>query len=267
MAIERINTDRSDQRGILLARGSGDALPRQNRYGEASVAYPLGDAYPDELVDPKDYKEVIQHLHDEKMFPLYHQRATWLPKGERWNQNGLNWCWTWGCTACVMDVRAREGRDTVQLAPNSLGWLVGWRNRGYFLQDTINGAATRGIAPLSAVDDIHSRNPRRFDDDWQQQASMYRISASDVWDADNSSDEAMIQHLVTLFNMGVPIQGAWNWWRHTAEIAGLRWNERERYNLEVLVNNSHNEDDVIILTGRRAVPDEAYGIGATMTVL
>jgi hypothetical protein len=43
----------------------------------------------------------------------------------------------------------------------------------------------------------------------------------------------------------------------------MRWDESLLNNVAFVLRNSHNESDVIELTGSRAVPDEAYGFIST----
>ena len=236
------------------------ALPRQTKYGDAPKLIPYGEAYPEGLVDPSDYKEVIQHCHDRKIFPVYHQYASWAPKGFEWSQNGLGYCWTWSGTGSVMDCRAREGKPTVMLSPVSMGYLVGWRNRGNYLESFIEGAMKHGIAPASYVPNPFELNPRNFKDGWEEAAYNYRIA--EVWDTDPRN---MIQHAISVLRTGTPLYIAYNWWGHALVCVGVKWSKSERNNLTWLIRNSHGENDVIEMTGSRGVPDEAFGIRATET--
>lgn len=258
----RFNCDRQWLQLVESSPSLG-ALPRQSVYGSAPGLIPFGEAYPDALIKPADYKAVIQFCHDRMVFPLYHQQDSWAPKGKKWNQNGLNYCWAWGATAAMMDLRAREGKPTIELAPVSLGWLVGWSNKGYFLDETLAGIAKRGIAPASCVPDPHDPVPRYFAEDWEQQALQYRLG--EKWDTDNSRSATMIQHCISILHTGTPPYVAYNWWGHALELVALEWDESEANNLVWILRNSHNEDDVIELTGSRAVPSEAYGLRASLT--
>jgi len=86
-----------DQRRLMGDNPLG-VIPRQTRYGDAdAVGIPFGEvaeAYPDKLVDLKDAKEIIQHCHDEQLFPIYHQQLTWAPTDYEWTQDGLGYCHT-----------------------------------------------------------------------------------------------------------------------------------------------------------------------------
>jgi len=248
------------------ADGRPQAWPRKTVYGSlAALSFGLNpiEDYPDKLVDPNDYKEVIKHCVDQKIFTQFHQYDTWAPQGTyHWNQNGLPYCWAWSMAAAILDCRATEKKDTIQLAPVSLGGAVNWRSQGYYLDGTIAHAKAHGIAPAIYVPDQHSRNPRTFKDGWEDAALDFR--PGEVWDTNNrEGKEKMIQHCLSTLSYGRPLYGAWDWWGHAVEICAILWDETEWSNLVWILRNSHNEDDVIELTGSRAVPSEAYGIIST----
>jgi len=242
------------------------ALPRQTKYGSEETIKmglkPFGEAFPDKLVDPADFKAVIQECHEQKIFPMYHQKATWGPNGFRWNQNGLGYCWTWSGTGNVMDCRALEGKSTVLLSPVSMGWLVDWRNRGNYLESFIEGAMKRGIAPMEYTPNPLSLDYKSFKSGWEEAALNYRIA--EAWDSDPRN---MLQHSLSILRCGVSGYIAYNWWSHALNLVGLRWDESLPNNVAWIIRNSHNEDDFIELTGSRGVPDELYGIRATVTKL
>jgi hypothetical protein len=237
------------------------ALPRQTKYGSAPNLIPFGEAFPDKLVDPADYKEVIQECHDQMIFPMYHQKAAWGPDGFQWNQDGLGYCWTWSGTGSVMNCRAREGKPTILLSPVSMGWLVNWRNRGNYLESFIEGAMERGIAPMEYTPDQHSMDYKNYVKGWEEAALNYRIA--EAWDSDTDS---MIQHAISILRCGVDGYIAYNWWGHALSLVGVRWDESVANNLVWVIRNSHDEDDFIELTGSKGIPDELYGIRATLTI-
>lgn len=242
--------------------GELGALPRKSVYGSAEGLIPFGDAYLDKLVDPKDYKEVIAHCHAMKIFPMYHEKATWLPPGGRWNQNGLPYCWAWGMTSSFQNCRAQEGKKPiVQLAPVSLGFTVNWQSRGNYLESAINGARTRGIAPAEYVPSPFDRNYRNYKSGWEEAALNFRLG--EVVDTDSRN---MIQHCISILALGKPLYIAYNWWSHALQAAGVIWDESQPNNLRWVIQNSHNEDDFIELVGSKGIPSEAYGIMSTLTL-
>lgn len=263
MRRRRFDCDRQ-WREIVARSPKQGAFPRQTVYGQAPGLIPFGEAFPDKLVQPGEYKEVIAECHTAKIFPVYHQHKTWAPSGKVWSQDGLNYCWAWGLTASVMDCRAREGKPTVELAPVSLGHLVGWKNAGNYLESAIRGATERGICSAAYVPDPYSRNYKSFKEDWEKDALKYRLA--EQWDLDNSSTSKMIQHAISVLATGTPLYVAYNWWGHALECVAVEWDEKVPNNIVWVLRNSHSEDDVIELTGSRGIPSEAYGIRATLTL-
>lgn len=260
----RLRFDADRQWNELVERSpSLGALPRQSVYGTVPGLVPFGEAYPNKLVQPSEYKEVIAECHTAKVFPLYHQAATWCPPGQKWNQNGLPYCWAWGLAASIMDARAREGKPTKVLAPVSLGFTVNWANRGNYLESAIRGATGRGICEAEYVPDPFSRAYKGYRPGWEENALLYRLA--EQWDVDNRSTSAMIQHSISVLSTGTPLYVAYNWWGHALECVAVEWDESQPNNLVWVLRNSHNESDVIELTGSRGVPSEAYGIRATLT--
>jgi hypothetical protein len=239
----------------LSRYGSGRAMDRGLR--------PVEDV-PDVLVPTDSFKEVIEHCHAEKIFPMYHQTATWAPPGFQFNQNGLGYCWTWSGTGAVMTTRAMEDKDTVLLAPVSMGYLVGWRNEGNYLEDYIQGARNEGICP--AVDgDINSwKNSKSYWAPYEAERAKYRLDA--IWDCDNSSDSRMVQHALSCLAYGRPVFIAYNWWAHALHCVGMKWSESASPKCVPIIRNSHNENDYITLEGSKSVFDEAYGFISTVPV-
>lgn len=236
-------------------------IPRKTVYGDAPGLVPVGDV-PDVLIDMADAKEIIAHCHEWRIFPMYHQENSWAPDGFKWNQNGLGYCWTWSGTGDVMNCRARENKPMVMLSPVSMGYLVNWRNNGNYLESFLEGARKHGIAPASCVPDQHSRNPRSYSDDWEEQALKYRIAEDGVWDTNKSE---MLRHCLSILQNGTSCHIAYNWWGHALSLIGLIWDESQTNNVRWVIRNSHNEDTPIEMTGRRGVPDEAFGVHATVT--
>jgi len=224
---------------------------------------------PDKLVDPKDYKEVISRSISDLVFPQFHQERSWAPKGFKWNQNGLPYCWAWSLTAAIMDTEAREaqeGEPSKLLAPVSMGGAVKWANTGNYLENAIQWAIDHGVASAEYVPSSawFSRNPNSFKSGWEQDALNHKIDPQAVWQMDNSSKTSMVQHCITNLSRGNAVYLAYYWWSHALEMIGLIWDETQKYNLKFVIRNSHDESEPIILTGDRAVPDEAFGILGTM---
>lgn len=236
-----------------------EVYPRRTAYGSPE-AFDIGltpiEAAPDVLIPEGEYADALAYAHEQRILPIYHMYDTWRPKGNKYNQNGLGYCWTWSGTGCIMTTRAAEGKPLQLLAPVSMGYLVGWANRGNYLESYIKGAREQGICPAESWDEVNSTN--RNESFWSQRNQRDKYRLDKVWDTDKRN---MTQHCVSILCYGRSIYIAYMWWGHALEMVGIRMNGRT---MEWLISNSHNEDDVIVLTGNRAIPDEAYGFISTV---
>lgn len=239
------------------ADGGLEALPRRTAYGSpeayACGLRPISDR-PDVLIDPKDYKEVIQYCHEKKIFAMYHDRAHGMLR--KWNQNGFGYCWTWSLTGGVINTREAEGQERKRLGPTSLGWLVGWSNQGYYLDAAIKGASEKGIAEAEYCP-TNTINPRNFKEGWEDNALLHR--PQEWWETQARN----IQHYISLLCSGAAGYIAYNWWGHALQMVGVEWDESQPNNLIWVIRNSHNEDDFIRLTGSKGIADEMYGVIVT----
>lgn len=257
----------TDNFSVMPAANDG-LLRRQKAYG-AIPGTVAASEYPDQLVSKEDYKERIKFAHDNRMFAYYHQSASWQPvdspDGQEWNQNGLNYCWAWSAAAALSDAQAREGKIVKKKAPTTLGFLVNWKNEGNYLESGIQGLIERGVAEIEYVSNMHSRDYKRFLEGWEENALLNRLESGAVWDCDNSNGKGtMIQHCVTGLVLGFPLYIAYNWWGHAVECVAVEWDETQANNLTWWIRNSHNEKNIIKLTGDRAVPSEAYVFRASV---
>ena len=232
--------------------------PRRYEYGTpeavADGLMPV-EAVPDVLISPSEFVDRVQEAHFKQTLPIYHMYATWRPKGTRYNQANLGYCWTWGGTGGVMTTRAAENKKLVLLAPVSMGYLVGWANRGNYLASFIKGAREQGICPAP---DNNMNSSNRSAAYWNGigKRELYRLDK--VWDTRSS---AMTQHCISILCYGRSLYIAYNWWGHALELVGIR-RENDAWYWDI--SNSHNEPDVITLTGSRAIPSEAYGFISTV---
>lgn len=255
-----LESDRLELRNMSHLPTYRQVIPRDydsKPYGSIAEIPPLEAEAPDVLIDEQDYEERLQEAHELQQLPLYHQYNSWAPKGFRYNQNGLGYCWTWSGTACMMDLRAIHGLETVPLAPVSMGYLVGWANRGNYLESFIRGAREQGIcpAPDGNVNDLN-----RSSSFWRQHDDKRKNFRLDkVWDIDTrSGDRKSVQQALSCLVFGCPIYIAYNWWSHALELVSMTYDSSKLNNVIFGIRNSHNEDDIILMEGSKAVPDEMY---------
>ncbi len=268
--IQQFNVDNANERDKLYHRDPAirtvGVVPRREdlRYG-SQEAYRTGltPVEADLALIPKDqYKASLEQAYTHESLPMHHQKHTWAPPGFQYNQNGLGYCWTWGGTGCLMTTRAMEDKDTVLLAPVSMGYLVNWANRGNYLESYIRGAREDGVCPAVNGEINSHTNSSRYWDNHDTDRSKYRLDK--IWDTDSRNGDArMIQHCLSILCYGRSLYIAYNWWGHALECVGLRWDESKPNNLVWIIRNSHNESDFIELVGSKGVPDEAYGFVST----
>jgi hypothetical protein len=210
------------------------------------------------LVDWKDAKEIIAHCRDNKIFPIFHLKESGL-LDKPWDQDGYGYCWAFGGTSSLMMCRQLEGQPFQRLNPFSLGWLVNWRNSGYYVDATMRGMRERGVASYDYAP-VDLPKPSRFKDNWEQDALNNR--ASEYWDTRYESQQYMLRQVLTVLQTGVPGSIAHNWWGHALSCIGMQWDEKQPNNIVIEEFNSHR-DGIIELTGSRAVPDIFIGLRAT----
>ena len=216
-----------------------------------------GDEFgaPDMLVDKADYQDAIEYAHERQVMPKYAQQASWAPPGFKYNQDGLGYCWTWGGTACCMDLQRIHCVDPfIPLAPVSMGFLVGWSNRGNYLESYIRGARDQGIC---AAIDGNINDHRNSASVWNNQPRPVKLDR--VWDIDTrSGKERALQIMLSCLVYGCPVYIAYNWWGHALCMSALAWEPSKTYSVVMVIRNSHNEDDFILLEGNKGIPDEMY---------
>lgn len=243
--------------------GGPEFFPRQSVYGSDRAIgkglLPMLDE-PDLLIPAGHFKAVIEDCHQRQVFAVYHQKRSGVLEAG-WNQGKYGFCWAYGLAMATMDCRALEGQTPVRLSPFSLGWLAGWKNRGFFCDEAIAGARERGIASEAFVPQ-HNLKPSSFKEGWEKDALRYR--PLEWWDTRRASgDVEMIRQCLSILATGRALYVGYNWWGHALEVCGMEWDEAEPNGIVWLLRNSHGEDDVIRLSGEKGIPDEAYGVRAT----
>jgi hypothetical protein len=231
-----------------------DRRPVGSIPGVPAVA--AGDEFgaPDMLVSLDDYQDAIDFAHEFQVFPSYAQTSSWAPKGFQYNQNGLGYCWTWGGTACLMDLQQIHCLDMIPLAPVSMGYLVNWRNAGNYLESYIGGARQQGVCAAISGNVNDHRNSSAV---WEGQPRPVKLDRA--WDIDTrSGKDKALQIMLSCLAYGCPVYIAYNWWGHALCMSALLWDTSKQNNLVYVIRNSHNESDFILLEGSKGIPDEMY---------
>jgi len=235
--------EQSQQYGVLprfIEYGSPEALAR----GMLPV-----EEFPDVLIPEDEWKERIAEAHEKKTMPIHHFEASNVPAKD---QALTRLCWAYGMTSTLEANHLYANNPYRRLAPATLGWLVGWQNQGYWLTETIQGAAQRGIASSEfAPDGVY--NTRQFKSGWEEDA----LNNKPLEWFDLKSGSTMVKYCVSMLLIGKPLYIAYNWWGHALMMAGIEWAEGELHHLKWIAWNSHG-DGRIELVGTKGVPDEAY---------
>lgn len=249
----------------MCQAGYQGVLPRRSHYGHDD-AYELGlkpiHESSLEVLAWEDLKEAITKSRADQTMPVFHQKDTWAPDGFRSNQSRLPYCWAWSATSTFLDLRTMEGKDTVMLAPVSLGWLVNWYSRGFYLDETVAGIKKHGIAPADYVEggfNSMNRDPRTYKDGWEEVRKDFRLDEVLDINTRRVDDRFIIRQAATVLCAGRPLYMAIHSMGHAMMVTGIGWNESRYLNIEWDVRNSHNEPTTLLTHGERWVPDELIG--------
>ena len=258
----------------MVPQGYQGVLPRRTRYGHDD-AYELGlitiEESGLEILAWADVKEALDRSNEQQTQPQYHQVAegSWADDDFKSDQDGLSYCWAWSAAATLSDLRAMEDKDTVILAPVSLGELVGWKNKGFYLDETASHLKKFGIAPASSVDgDFNStnRNPNSFSDsNWKTTRLDYRLEEVIDINTYRVNDEMIIRQLATILSAGRSGYFAINSMSHAMSICGMEWSPSSYMSIKSKVRNSHR-DPMLTVEGERWIPDEVICFSSTKLV-
>lgn len=165
----------------------------------------VAEPFPDSLLIPEsEWIPRIRELDERKadLKTLAYQHGKVKIK----NQRSLPYCWIFATTTALEVVRAVQGQRHVELSPASAGaWITGFRSRGGFGREAIEGLAKHGAAPVSLWPEAsiaRSHDSQRARDE----AANYTVSE---WYYLQSYPA-----LVSCVLRGVPGSAAYPWWGH-----------------------------------------------------
>lgn len=227
----------------------------------------------DQIVKPADLHDAIDEAHELKLFPYYYaeERGPFPDDEHVWDQDGLGYCWTWGFNAEYMVLRAVLGLPLIHFPPVANGYLVGWRNRGNYLESMIRGARENGLIPANGGEvsnpnwpdvDINSHNNSGgFWNQYNDLRSDFTLGAS--WDLNCRGGEMTTAcQCVSSLRVSVPLYIAHNWWGHALGIECLFNDSAAPLGITYGHRNSHKNKRLLIMEGNRASPDEAIGLAS-----
>lgn len=242
-------------------QGLTGLLPRELPMGGVVCAAPLSEAMP--LIPKIEWADRIKAMDASRGWVNDRRRAlsARLGKSVVKDQDGLGYCHVFALTNCVEALRDREGLPYVELAPESLGGVVGWQNAGGMMDADIAWAARHGIAARKFCPPW-KHNPTQFVAGWQESAVLH---APTEWFELGSSGD-MWGEVVTALLLGMPLYAGWAWWSHSVMGGKLVVIDGE---VCLEIENSWGDWGAAgygVLKGSKKVPSEGYGCFAPRVV-
>jgi hypothetical protein len=221
-------------------------MPRESEYGKLEGVPMFADAF--DLIPESEWPTRIAAMAQDKAWPRDRYREQ-IPIHQ--NQNGLSFCWAYSLVQAVEMCRAVAGLKYHQLAPETLGSLVGWTNSGYYCDKALSFAQVHGIAGREFAKQ-YSLNSGSYVQGWQQNALLHR--PAEVYDLGRD----MWREVVTALLSGFAVYTGYNRFRHAITLDSV---VNQGGKIGVSSPNTWNgEQDRWTLFGSVAIPDEAYAI-------
>ena len=130
------------------------------------------------------------------------------------NQGQSSYCWAFSSVAGLMLQREVEGRPFRRLSPSSVAApIVGYANRGYYIESALEGMRTQGAATDDFVPML-TTNSRDFKGGWREDAAKNKISMAMSIPRDHQTQGSMLL-------LGYPLVAALNWWGHAILFLGV----------------------------------------------
>ena len=166
------------------------------------------------------------------------------------SQNGLNYCWAYSLVQAIKNARDIEGQPHLDLAAVSLGGAVNFRNAGNYCGAAIQYAAEHGVCNRSFVAGQWDLKPTGWKKEWQSDALNHRpLEWLELGHVN------MRQETVTALLLGFPVYVGLNWLGHAMCFTEVQW---VKNNIAIFTPNTWDTGQEMLLTGSKAVPDEAF---------
>jgi hypothetical protein len=221
-------------------------MPRESAVGCLEGVPLFRDAF--KLIPEQEWESRVSQMEAAKAFARYiYEQQNPVAK----DQDGLSFCWAYSLSQTVEVARAVTHLNYVELAPESLGELTGWRNAGFYCDKALQYAIKNGIAGRYFVPNL-SLNYRQYKQGWKEDAlkhcplEYYDLGGEDLW-----------KEVVTALLSGFSIYVGYNWWSHAVMLDQLVYVNGE---LCVSLPNTWGANQRRVLKGRQKYPDEAFAI-------
>lgn len=230
------------------------ALPRESEPGRLEMApgvfaAPMEAKMP--LIPEVEWPERIKEMTAKKEWP----KDKWIKAGgPAINQNGYSWCWAASGGQWLMGLRI-----LLNMKFRNLGWeaaaaMVGFQNRGYYLDKWLAWAAEHGIPERSFVPDL-CNSAGKLKPGYQENAQNFKPDALEVWDGTGGDMRA--KTVTMLLSKVCWPYVAYNRLRHAMTLWLLYYDSRGRLCGES--PNTWGPGQEMRFAGDLFVPDELYG--------
>lgn len=185
------------------------------------------------------------------------------------NQGNSNFCWAYASVGAVMMLRASHNLQCVRLSGHAVGCKIkGFRNQGGWSAHSTQFITENGVPSVLTWKEQSFSQANDTSQAWEE-AKLFRIVEgwidvdSPVYDRDLS-----FQQVLTLLINRVPVPSDFNWWGHAVVAIdpvdvypSKPANDPSRYGVRILNSwsDSYGERGTAVLTGKKAVPDNAVG--------
>lgn len=168
------------------------------------------------------------------------------------DQNGTNYCWMHGCVNGFMATRIVQGQPHIELsAASAAAPIKNFANRGGWGGEALEWLSKSGVAtfkewPANRID-------RSL---WTDEAkAVAKQNTVTEWEDVPARDMQVFASGVVQ-NLFFPV--AFNWWSHLVLGADIEFTSNTTCDMIIL--NSHGQDRLVRLEGRKAIPDDVQVI-------
>lgn len=234
-----------------FAHGQGEGYGLQPRDFER---VPYGSIAPEFTFQVFDWQEIRERIIERertKSRNCDRLRAKGFTYG---NQSRTNYCWMHGCVNMQKGTRILRNMPHVDLSPaGAAAPIKNFRNVGGWGGEALEWLKVNGVPevkfyPANVIDrDYYTEETK---------ANAKKHLVTDWEDVKPRDLQVLFSALIS--DLLCPV--AFNWWRHLVGAVDPVILGNDKYGL--MIFNSHNDGDFLVLEGSRAVPDDVQVIRA-----
>jgi len=183
------------------------AMPRKSAYGSIGVPT-FGDNFKvmtrSEIIDRAVYLDENEaQISDLLDYPSK-------------DQNGLPYCWIYGCVGALEAIRRVQGLPYVELSAESAGGpITGYRSRGGYGEEGLQYLSKTGVANQSLWPKNKVGGPSNVTAEVKADYENHRIK--EWFDCETNN----VEQLWTMLVLGFPCPLGLNWWGHLIFACGV----------------------------------------------